>query len=705
MSSLPQAQSRNQTNALTEKGLDLIRRGYPIIAVKHGSKLPGYTGWTNKPVKNQVDIDSHCSAGRTDVGLLCGQKNGGFYGLDCDTRSKELSDFMWGKVKERFATTPMVRLNNRPKFAIVVRMKGNFSKMQTPIYLDKNRDENKLELLGNGQYLKIYGYNPDTRRDIEWKHGDLAETEPQELLEIDIDDWKYLADVFETKAGELGYTLKTNSKTDTPKSDVSKTELMGADSTGLEHIKNRVGVTVKEAWRDLKHLDPDADVVYWTTVMHALKHEFSGTPQGDKAFRLWWKWSMQGKSWGVINDKRVSDEAFIAHMRQRWDSKQANPTDREPTTYATIKGLVKKSKAARLEAQETKKPFFTMAGDLLANLAPPTWLIKKYIPAEGTGLFFGQSQSGKSFIAVDIACHVAAGLDWHGIRVRERCGVAYVAAEGATGITKRVIGWSQHHDIDMRDLPLGVSNSGVLLPSDVELTIKRLERIPNLGLVILDTYAKTLDGNENSTQDGAAYAMAAEQIRESFNCFVMVVHHVGHVEKDRPRGDSGLTGNYDIQYRIEGTRAGPDLMSSKVVCTKMKDDSLADPVLFSYQKNDVTDLYPEPEDDEDLEAITTLVPVLSEIEDFEDMDSGKTRMTPNKKAVLVSLETAIKSGNGWACSKKDVVRDCAELPEFCRAKRPDKSINYAIDALISDGYITNTGGYLYHNDIYNGEFD
>lgn len=57
------------------------------------------------------------------------------------------------------------------------------------------------------------------------------------------------------------------------------------------------------------------------------------------------------------------------------------------------------------------------------------WLIKRTLPQKGVALIYGHPSSGKSFLALDIAMHVALGWDWNGLRVRKGL-VVYVAAEG-----------------------------------------------------------------------------------------------------------------------------------------------------------------------------------------------------------------------------------------------------------------------------------
>ena len=72
------------------------------------------------------------------------------------------------------------------------------------------------------------------------------------------------------------------------------------------------------------------------------------------------------------------------------------------------------------------------------------YMIKGLIPSRGFGAIYGASGTFKSFVALDMAYHIALGKRWAGRRVSQ--GVAlYIAAEGMGGMTKRVEGFRMAH--------------------------------------------------------------------------------------------------------------------------------------------------------------------------------------------------------------------------------------------------------------------
>ncbi len=97
-----------------------------------------------------------------------------------------------------------------------------------------------------------------------------------------------------------------------------------------------------------------------------------------------------------------------------------------------------------------------------------------------------------------------------------------------------------------------------ILPTQLDLIkeVKQLiEEIRNqLGdeapvLIVLDTLNRSLVGSELKDEDMSAYIGAAEEIRQAFNCAVVIVHHCG-IDGTRPRGHTSLTGAVDAQIAI-----------------------------------------------------------------------------------------------------------------------------------------------------------
>ena len=68
--------------------------------------------------------------------------------------------------------------------------------------------------------------------------------------------------------------------------------------------------------------------------------------------------------------------------------------------------------------------------------------MKGIIPRGGLVIIWGPPKCGKSFLAYDLAMHVALGRYYRNRRTHQG-GVVYLALEGGTGFANRVEAWRQ----------------------------------------------------------------------------------------------------------------------------------------------------------------------------------------------------------------------------------------------------------------------
>ncbi len=65
-------------------------------------------------------------------------------------------------------------------------------------------------------------------------------------------------------------------------------------------------------------------------------------------------------------------------------------------------------------------------------------LVKGLIGEQSLCTIYGPTNTGKTFLALDLAEHIAAGRDWCGCRVKMAHPVLYLAAEGGVSLENRV---------------------------------------------------------------------------------------------------------------------------------------------------------------------------------------------------------------------------------------------------------------------------
>lgn len=180
-------------------------------------------------------------------------------------------------------------------------------------------------------------------------------------------------------------------------------------------------------------------------------------------------------------------------------------------------------------------------------------------------VIYGESNSGKTFFACDLALHVSMGWPWRG-KETEQAGVIYCALEGTHGITNRLAAFKAHYDEDMAGEipPFGIITTAINL-LDPEADTRRLidtikaatDRINKpIGLVVVDTLSRAISGgNENSPDDMGALVINSDRIRQATNAHVMWIHHSGKDQARGARGHSLLRAATDTEIEVRKDEA------------------------------------------------------------------------------------------------------------------------------------------------------
>ena len=172
----------------------------------------------------------------------------------------------------------------------------------------------------------------------------------------------------------------------------------------------------------------------------------------------------------------------------------------------------------------------------------------------------GAADSFKGVSAAQLAVHIAGGVDFLGLPLRQ-APTAYFAGERGEQAKRQIKGHVRRLGLPY-DLPcyFGGKPVDLLSKPDLEFLIANIKAIEGdagapLGFLVIDTQSRTMGGDENSTKDGAAYAKAIEAIRQATDATLWIIAHTGHSEEaqDRPRGSSTLLGAYDTFYRHKKT--------------------------------------------------------------------------------------------------------------------------------------------------------
>jgi hypothetical protein len=208
-------------------------------------------------------------------------------------------------------------------------------------------------------------------------------------------------------------------------------------------------------------------------------------------------------------------------------------------------------------AQVSERLAIEWWGDIVPR-SSGRWLVDELIPANGLVALIGSPGAGKSFLALDLAAHIAAGRQWFGRKTSTGL-VVYVAAEDPHGLRLRVAALRDAGGFPA-ELPLA------LLTADFDLRkagdIRRLTdhlRVVDaaasapLALVIIDTLSRTFGDGDENTADMAGYVRQLGQLQSALACSVMVLHHPPkNAGGKSPRGHSSLPAACDTILLITG---------------------------------------------------------------------------------------------------------------------------------------------------------
>lgn len=249
---------------------------------------------------------------------------------------------------------------------------------------------------------------------------------------------------------------------------------------------------------------------------------------------------------------------------------------------------------------------------------------------EGTSvILYGDSNSGKTFGALDIALCIASGIPWQGREVRQ-VPVMYAALEGGAGFRNRVTAWKFEKHAPGNRVMFAALPVGLDLVSDdgdagevIRAALAMKERLGQpVGLIVIDTLSRAMaGGNENAPEDMGALVRHIDEIRAATGATVLVVHHSGKDAAKGARGHSLLRAAVDTELELTATEDGIRTLRA----TKQRDMECG--ASFGFRLNVVEVGF----DPETAEPVTSCIPIPTD-----PKAKGKTeaRLTPAQRGWL-----------------------------------------------------------------------
>lgn len=202
------------------------------------------------------------------------------------------------------------------------------------------------------------------------------------------------------------------------------------------------------------------------------------------------------------------------------------------------------------------------ADELPESFAPPDEVVQGVLTAGDGSVLYGDSNSGKTFFVIDLACAVARGVRWMGRRTEPGL-VVYLAAESPASVRSRLQAYQRHHRVRVPNFAIVQSPIDLFGSDDdteaVIQMVRQLERDrgQKARLIVGDTLARMSAGaNENAGQDMGLVVRRFDRIRNECRAHFLMIHHSGKNAAAGSRGWSGVRAAVDTEIEVSDSPSG-----------------------------------------------------------------------------------------------------------------------------------------------------
>lgn len=531
------------------------KRLLPVVphdcGLRAAGKRPGVkgdNGWYGTSVKNYAptleDLDLWAAMG-AGVGLRC-DSIGLLFGLDVDTLSSEWS----GKImRAAFKCLGPAKRRIGRKLLLPYRLTEPMPYQQARF--DDGIDEKRPGLIegligaDDTKWFVAHGIHPETGKPYTWPDGvpaydDLTIVTPAQVLDF---------------FAKLREELPRHASSGSASTDRAEVEQPKLKATDFDMLRKAVEATPNDR--------EQIGYKEWAETAVALR----GACQDDVnlGLDLFCEWSEKADLAETTEDPArvylsfqppfALGEDFIYAQAERlahWPGRTLAAWFDEEIAAAIRDAPVGYESAAAISP---KKKFEFLSFDAAADGAledSRASLIKGLLDQGAMTILYGASNVGKTFVAMDLAYHVASGTPYAGMKTTKGC-VIYVAAEGGRGAKRRVRA--------LRDKYQAQGVEFLLLPSSVDLRrpdadLKPLiSAIQALGvpvlLIVIDTLSRAMaGGDENSSVDMGFIVNHFDVLRAHTSAHLLVVHHSGKNAAQGARGHSLLRAATDTEIEV-----------------------------------------------------------------------------------------------------------------------------------------------------------
>ena len=236
-------------------------------------------------------------------------------------------------------------------------------------------------------------------------------------------------------------------------------------------------------------------------------------------------------------------------------------------------------------------PLAFQSAESVIQTPPPFEVVEGVAFADRVTVLVAEPGGSKTFVALDIAAHVSAGIDWRGRTVHQGS-VAYLSFEGdALNLRYQALRDAGHtiehvhllrpseplspiYDRDRVERPSRGEN---VVGDALGTLVAELEahQRPPVVLLVVDTVRASLAGSEDSSENVSAYLRAVRRLlRHVPGAAAVLTHHAGwqdgETKRKRERGSSAFRGNVDATLYLEAETYDRDTGTARLTLRTLK---------------------------------------------------------------------------------------------------------------------------------------
>tara|TARA_R100000995_G_scaffold30176_4_gene13444 strand:- start:1897 stop:3696 length:1800 start_codon:yes stop_codon:yes gene_type:complete len=394
------------------------------------------------------------------------------------------------------------------------------------------------------------------------------------------------------------------------------------------------------------------------------------------------------KLFGNCNSVRVAD--ICKDMRARSDISDWLEDNDASNLMAEILGFeaVTAVSAEPVIDVNNSDIFLTLDADEIKAVTEADDFVEGLLGAGQLSVLYGPSNCGKTFFMSDLCLHIAMGKTWRGREI-DAGGVLYVAAEGAYGIRNRIAAYKQYHELES-GIPLTILPSSINMldaEQDVEKLIRTIQvkaqELGNIQMIVLDTLARVMTGNENAAEDMGMLVINCDKISQTTGAHVCLIHHSGKDESKGSRGSSSLRAACSTEIEI---KKGGDVSVATV--TKQREMEISGEFAFKLKVVEIGT-------NQRGKTITSCVVVEA---DKAESDRKKRKPRGANQKILLKAMINLGAGGDLQDNRLGLPITCKGLPidKFfelskgkisCDARHKRSRFNDAISSLVADEFM------------------